>query len=149
MGVADRVRRKEQERRMAQLAAVSPTDSAAQSSDLVRVEPAHIKRMKGVMYVLTNYVQDNDAGSLSRMAFLMTHMTDELAEELADYDELAIRIFMYQIGEVIAWIGHGDNSRLPDAVLPFARLIQPDPETPNGDDAGTDRRIELPEDVTT
>lgn len=128
MGVADRVRRKEAERRMVQLADGSQTDSQVPSSGLARVEAGHIKRLKGVMFVLTNYVQDNDSGSLSRMAFLMSHLTDELAEELAEYDEIAIRLFMYQIGEVISWIGHGDNSRLPEAILPFAHLIQPDPQ---------------------
>lgn len=87
------------------------------------------------MWVLTNYVQDNDAGSLNRMAFFMSHVTDELADELAEYDEMAIRVFMFQIGEVISWIGHGDNSRLPEAVLPFARMIQPDRFEPAPEEA--------------
>lgn len=135
MGVADRVRRKEQERRLAQLADDSQPDSKDQSGALVRAEPDHIKRLKGVMWVLTNYVQDNDAGSLNRMAFFMSHVTDELADELAEYDEMAIRVFMFQIGEVISWIGHGDNSRLPEAVLPFARMIQPDRFEPAPEEA--------------
>ncbi len=78
------------------------------------------------MYVLRTFIEQNQDGSgLGRMAFLMTTITDELTEELAEHDELAIRAFMFQIGEVISWIGHGDNERLPEAVRPFAETIQP------------------------
>ena len=68
---------------------------------------------------------NNDGSGLARFAFIMTSLTDELAEDLAEYDELTIRAFMFQIGEVISWIGHGDNERLPEAVQLFADNIQP------------------------
>jgi hypothetical protein len=50
---------------------------------------------------------------------------EELADELGELDELAIRAYMFQIGEVISWIGHGDNERLPESVRAFAEMIQP------------------------
>lgn len=59
------------------------------------------------------------------MAFFMSTMTDEIAEELVELDEMQVRMFMYQIGEVISWIGHGDNDRLPDGVREFAEMVQP------------------------
>lgn len=87
------------------------------------------------MYVLRNYIEKSpESGGLGRMAVVMTTFTDELIEELGDYDELAIRAFMFQIGEVISWIGHGDNEQLPDVVKPFAELVQP---SERAADAGT------------
>lgn len=44
---------------------------------------------------------------------------DEVSEELADRDEETLQSFMYQIGEVIAWVGHGDMTRLPDNLRQF------------------------------
>jgi len=61
----------------------------------------------------------------ARMAFFMSTVTDELAEELEELDELQVRGFMFQIGEVISWIGHGDNERLPESVKEFAEMVQP------------------------
>ena len=148
MGVADRVRKNQAERRRsAQRAGDSLQDSPEQYS-LVPVDPPHIKRLRGVVSVLTKFVQENDAGSFKHMTFLMTHMTEELADELSDYDEMHIRAFMFQIGEIIGWIGHGDNSRLPDTLKPFANLIQPDQPEPAADDDETGL-IEIPADVVT
>lgn len=97
----------------------------AQSS-LVVADPGHIKRMKGVIAELRSMIEANNDGSgLARFAFLMTSLSDELAEELRDYDEITIRAFMFQVGEVISWIGHGDNQRLPDMVKEFGEAIQP------------------------
>lgn len=124
MGVLERAKARARAKQTDLQAGESPTDST--STTLVAVEPQHIARLKGVMGALRGVIEANNDGSgLARMAFLMTTITDELAEELVDYDEIAIRAFMFQIGEVISWIGHGDNSRLPESVLPFAEMIQP------------------------
>jgi hypothetical protein len=69
--------------------------------------------------------QNNDGSGMARMAFLLTTITDELGEELRDVDDMTVRIFLAQIGEVIAWIGHGDNQRLPESVREFAEGVQP------------------------
>jgi hypothetical protein len=68
------------------------------------------------------------------MAFFLGTVTDELAEELRDMDEATIRVFLFQIGEVIAWIGHGNNERLPEEIRVFAEQVQP-PSQPIEDDA--------------
>lgn len=60
-----------------------------------------------------------------KLGFVMEIVTNELAEEMKDLDEVRSRVFMFQIGEVISWIGHGDNSRLPEAVREFAEMVQP------------------------
>lgn len=81
------------------------------------------------MHVLENVIRTNDDGMYGRLAFFMSTVTDELAEELSELDEIQVRLFMFQIGEVISWIGHGDNERLPEAVRPFAELVQPGEHT--------------------
>jgi hypothetical protein len=55
----------------------------------------------------------------------MQALTDEVIEELTDKDEEAVGIFMEQMGQVIAWIGHGDNDQLPEPIRQFAEDIQP------------------------
>jgi hypothetical protein len=91
---------------------------------MVRAEPAHIVRLKGVVRMLSNIVAQNDDGSgMGKLSFFMTTLTDELAEELAELDEIHVRLYMFQIGEIISWIGHGDNERLPESVKEFADLI--------------------------
>jgi len=62
---------------------------------------------------------------LSRMAYFMSTITDELAEELSQLDEIQVRVYLFQIGEVISWIGHGDNTRLPETLRELAEQINP------------------------
>jgi hypothetical protein len=77
------------------------------------------------MSMLNGFVIENDDGQLGRYAFLMQALTDEVIEELTMKDEATIGTFMEGMGEVIAWIGHGDNERLPDPLRSFAEEIQP------------------------
>lgn len=136
MSVGDRLRRRQMEVSLKEPQGdESQTDS--QSTSLARVDADHIKRLKGVVYVLENFIRNNDNGMYGRMAFFMSTVTDELAEELSELDEHQVKFFMFQIGEVISWIGHGDNSRLPEGVKEFADLVNP-----NGNDAaGTDTHL--------
>lgn len=80
------------------------------------------------------------------MAFIMTTFTNELCEEMAEYDEAKIAVFLAQIGDIVAWVGHGDNDRLPEAIRPFAEHIQPSPRTPETTDTDLVKSgvIELP-----
>jgi hypothetical protein len=113
---------------------------------LVLVDPPHIARLKGVLSVLRKFIEENQDGSgMARMGFVLTTIGNELADELVDMDELQIRIFLAQIGEVIAWVGHGDNNRLPDSVRMFAEGVQPTVSASYGNDVGTDGRTELSE----
>jgi hypothetical protein len=130
--------------RRALTADTSHPDGRVESSVVV-AEPAHILRLKGVVNVLQQMIEKNNDGSgMARMAFFMSTFTDELADELAELDELQVRLYMFQIGEVISWIGHGDNSRLPDAVQGFADLVNPTGVVHNGDtDTESSSHIEL------
>lgn len=125
MGVADRVRRRQAENHLLreQQAEKSPTDTP--STALVAAEKPHIARLKGIVHVLEDIIRTSDNGMYGRMAFFMSTVTDELAEELSELDEIQVRLFMFQIGEAISWIGHGDNERLPEGVRPLAEMIQP------------------------
>lgn len=139
MGVADRVRRHQMEQRIRKEQQADESQTDFQSTEVVEAEPGHIKRLKGVVYVLENFIRNNDDGMYGRLAFFMSTVTDELADELRELDEVQTRLFMFQIGEVISWIGHGDNSRLPDAVREFAEMVQPSGHT----DETTSPHIEL------
>lgn len=125
MGVADRVRKRQHQRQMEQQGADSLNGSVGQSS-LVLVEPPHITRLKGVMNALATFIRDNQDGSpMGKMGIIVSSFGNEIAEEMSDMDALKTRIYMAQVGEMIAWIGHGDNERLPESVRWFAEGIQP------------------------
>lgn len=70
--------------------------------------------------------QNAPSSSMTKMAYIiLPALADEMCAEMEDLDELTIRVIMAQIGEVIAWVGHGDNSRLPESLQEFAEGIQP------------------------
>lgn len=77
------------------------------------------------MTTLNGYVIANDDTGLSKFAFLMQALTDEVIEELSEKEDEVIGAYMEQMGQVIGWIGHGDDSRLPDSMKPFAAQLEP------------------------
>jgi hypothetical protein len=89
------------------------------------VEPPVIKRLKGVMWTLQNFVSENGSDGIGKMSFLFTTMADELADELTEYDETQMMFFLARIGQIIEWIGHGQSEMLPDDLRMFAEGIQP------------------------
>lgn len=128
MGMADRVRRQQikQEMEAAQSALTgdaSRTGSPVSSSLAVPDSP-HILRFRGIIRELVAYAS-REAGGYEHLSFLLTTFSDELAEELKEMDELSLRLYFFNIGEIISWVGHGDNERLPDFIRPFAEGIQP------------------------
>jgi hypothetical protein len=137
MGVLDRVRAKQTEQHKVLQGDASQTDSQAQSS-LVLADPPHIVRFKGLMVMLRKVIERNNDGSgMARMGFLLTTLADELGEEMRDVPEPMLRGILYQCGEVIAWVGHGDNFRLPENLQEFAQQIQPQ-EIPDDTDASVE-----------
>jgi hypothetical protein len=95
------------------------------------------------MTALSSFIRENQDGSpLGRMSGIMTTFANEMADEMADMDEVKTRIFMAQTGQIIAWIGHGDNTQLPDAVRAFAEAIQPTPITVESESAGTSEQLD-------
>jgi hypothetical protein len=90
-------------------------------SSIPAVKPAVIQRLEYVVTSLHNYVAEHDdTGTMSRFSFVARAMIEEISEELADRDESVMQEYMEQIGQVIAWIGHGDDSLLPETIRPFA-----------------------------
>lgn len=132
MSVADKLRKREMAKHTQTERETGESRTGTPSTTLVAIEPAHITRIKGVVRFLEHLIKNSDESkSMSRMAFFMTTATDELAEEMRDMDEMQIRLYMFRIGEVISWIGHGDNSRLPEELRQLAEMISP---TRGGDD---------------
>lgn len=84
------------------------------------VKPAVIQRLEFVVNTLHEYISENDdTGTLSRFSFVTRAMIEEIGAELGERDEETMQGFMAQIGEVIAWIGHGDVSKLPENLREF------------------------------
>jgi hypothetical protein len=113
-------------------------DGKGNGQTLAVVDNETAKRVKGVLYAVRALVEQNaPSGSMSKMAYIiLPALADEMCDEMAELDEMTIRIIMSQIGEIIAWIGHGDNERLPDSLREFAEGIQPTPieaESPETD----------------
>jgi hypothetical protein len=124
MSVADRVAR-HRAMRMAQAADACRTDSAAVSTSLVPADAPHLVRLRGVVSMLRSAIeQSGDDSPMARMAWIMTTFTDELSEEFRDLDPDMVRMNFAKMGQVLAWVGHGDNSLLPDDIRQLADLIQ-------------------------
>lgn len=118
MTVLDRMHRRTTQQQKALTAAGSQENG--QSTTRTPDKPAVIQRLEFVVTSLQGFIEENDeSGMMSRFAFVTRAMMDEVSEELADRDEETLQSFMYQIGEVIAWVGHGDMTRLPDNLRQF------------------------------
>jgi hypothetical protein len=84
------------------------------------VKPLVIQRLEFVVNTLHEYIAENDdTGAMARFSFVTKAMIEEIGEELADRDEETMQAFMAQIGQVIAWIGHGDSMVLPANLRDF------------------------------
>jgi hypothetical protein len=83
-----------------------------------------------VIGTLHGFVIQNDAGGLGKFAFLMQSLTEEVIEELEEQDEEVIGAYMERMGDIIAWIGHGDDERLPDILKSFAEQVEDRPPVP-------------------
>lgn len=81
------------------------------------------------MMTLSRYVAESDDQMTARMGFLLSIASGELIDELEGYDEMTVRKLLFEMGEAISWIGHGDNDRLPLSLRGFAEGIQPSGNT--------------------
>jgi hypothetical protein len=70
---------------------------------------------------------------LGKMAFLFDTVAEELIDELAEYDDQTMQLYLAMVGQVISWIGHGNNEALPAELRPFAEMIQPTPARPEAE----------------
>jgi hypothetical protein len=118
MTVLDRVHRRQQ---TAQRALTAEGSAEVGQSSTQVVKPAVIQRLEFVVNTLHNFISENDdSGTMARMSFITRAMIEEISEELVERDEETLQAFMAQIGEVIAWVGHGDPSKLPANLREFA-----------------------------
>jgi hypothetical protein len=87
-----------------------------------------VLRLQAVLGTLNNFVIANGSEvGFANFGIIMQSLTDELIEELEEKDEAVIEVFMERMGEIIAWIGHGDINRLPDDLRAMAEELQPTP----------------------
>jgi hypothetical protein len=109
MSVLDRVHKRQMQQ------GLTADESGKDGQSLIPIaKPAVIVRLEYVVNTLHEYIAENDdSGQMARFSYVTRAMIEEVGEELADRDEETLQAFMAQIGEVIAWIGHGDHTRLP------------------------------------
>jgi|SRR5215472_3802445 len=122
MSVSARLHRRERE---TALALTEGQSEQIGSSSTQEVKPPVVVRLESVLNLLNGFVLEHGDPSLARYVVIYQALTDEVIDELTERDEAAIGSFMEMMGEVIAWIGHGDNTRLPDTVRDFAERFQP------------------------
>lgn len=118
MTVLDRMQRRtaQQEQRALTEAGSETSKSITQAA----TKPPVIHRLEFVVNTMHEFIAKNDdTGMMSRFSFVTKAMMEEVTAELEDRDEEALQGFMSQIGEVIAWIGHGDTNRLPENLREF------------------------------
>jgi hypothetical protein len=124
MTVLDRVNRHRAGQVTRELTAGESQDSGLSSTLAVDVHRSLVGvRLRAVMTTMNKFIVQSDDAGFVKFAFLMQALTDEVIEELEDRDEATLAMFLGQMGEVIAWIGHGDNSRLPETFQLFAEEI--------------------------
>jgi len=56
---------------------------------------------------------------MARFSFVAEAMIQEVSDELADRDEETLRGFMERMGDIISWIGHGNNDLLTEDMRGF------------------------------
>lgn len=98
-------------------------------SSIPAVKPAVIQRLEYVVNTLHQFIADNDdSGTMARFSFITKAMIEEVGEELVERDEETLQAFMAQIGEVIAWVGHGNAEKLPENLRGFVGEERPEIE---------------------
>lgn len=125
MSVLDRVHKRQTEQR----ALTAGESGELGQSSIQAVKPGVIRRLEYVVGTLHNFIEANDdSGTMARFSFITRAMIEEVGEELAERDEATLEAFMAQIGEVIAWVGHGDPSKLPPNLREFTEEPRPEIE---------------------
>jgi hypothetical protein len=97
------------------------TEAPSKSSTLVPVEreAPTVKRLKAVMAEMQTFIAKSGNGKQRRMNLIMKHMSRAVIEELEDIPQEHIGFYFAQFGEIVSWIGTGDDSSLPDGIREF------------------------------
>jgi hypothetical protein len=97
----------------------NPGESSTQtskSSTLESASPPAVLRLRAVLAELTSFVGSRGTGKQKRMAFVMRRIATDVCEELQESDPETISAYFDQMGQVISWIGTGDDDSLPSAL---------------------------------
>lgn len=120
-----------------------PKDSSSKTLTPESPEHPFVARFRGVMKELVG-ASGPTSSRIGKMTLILEAVADEVADELDDWfsnpesPEEHMMVYWEWISHVIAWIGHGDTSKLPEPLQPFARRINGEVE-PEGQ-----RAIEAP-----
>jgi len=123
MSVADRMRKRREMVAGQPALTEGELGTDSRSGILAPREPPVILRLKAVLGAMQAYVSENDGGTgLGRFSWLIGDLVDELTDELAEKDSDSLALYMAQMGQVISWIGHGNDELLPETLRQFANV---------------------------
>lgn len=123
MTVLDRVNRRRMATSRRELTAGESPENGLSSTPEAKTPVA--LRLQAVLTVLNRFVANNADPTYAPFVIIMESLTDEVIEEITEREEATVGAFMAAMGEVIAWIGHGDNDKLPEELRIFAEEISP------------------------
>ena len=82
-------------------------------------DPPVIKRLRAVLAELTTFVSRNGGGKQKRVNFVIKHIVEDVVEELEGLPQEHMSAYFAQMGQVISWIGTGDDNSLPPAIKEY------------------------------
>jgi hypothetical protein len=91
----------------------------SESTTLVLADPPVIKRLRAVLAELTTFVSRNGGGKQKRVNFVIKHIVEDVVEELEGLPQEHMSAYFAQMGQVISWIGTGDDNALPPAIKEY------------------------------
>jgi hypothetical protein len=88
----------------------------------VKQKPIQVARLEAVLAELTSYMSGKALpGKQKAMLRVLKHVTKDMIEELCDeeIDHDRLGAYFANMGSIIAWIGDGDDDKLPPSVREF------------------------------
>lgn len=107
MSVADRMAKRELTKALDR-----NLPEGSESSTLVPRDSPVIVRLRGLVDQLAQYQELSD-GKFGRMGFMLRIITEELFEEIRDYDELTFAKYLVVVARITEWVATGDLEIVP------------------------------------
>ena len=118
MSVADRVAKRELLKAMV----AEPGVQQGSSSILVPRDSDTVKRLRGLVGQLAEFQMGTDS-KFGRMGFMLQIISEELFEELREFDEITFARYLVFVARVTEWVATGDLDIIPEDFRPMLAQI--------------------------
>jgi len=102
---------------------MAPETSESESSTLVPRDSDAIKRLRGLIGQLTDFQATQDS-KFGRMGFMLQIVSEELFEEMRDFDEITFARYLVFVARVTEWVATGDLDIIPPDFRPILARIE-------------------------